>query len=92
MIEEALREPTQNDSFLDLFINREDLVSKVEFGRHLGHSDHKVTKLKIPVYSRKSAAKPQLWTRGKTNFRLLMELVNKIVFLHRLGLSVLVNF
>lgn len=65
-MEQVLREPTQKDGLLDLlFVTREHLTSKVEFGGPLGHRDHEVTKLKIPVYRRKSAAKPQLWTRGK---------------------------
>lgn len=32
-----LRELTQKDAFLDLFVNREAPVSKVEFGGHHGH-------------------------------------------------------
>lgn len=52
-MEGALREPTQKDALLDLFVNREDLVSKVEFGGHFGHSDCERTKLKIPVYREK---------------------------------------
>ncbi|KAJ7425329.1 hypothetical protein BTVI_03224 [Pitangus sulphuratus] len=57
-MEQVLREPTWKDALLDLLlVSRVDLMSKVETGGCLGHSDHKGLKLKISVDKRKSASR-----------------------------------
>ncbi|KAJ7423235.1 adaptin ear-binding coat-associated protein 1 [Pitangus sulphuratus] len=62
-MEQVLREPTQKDGLLDLLlVNRLDLVSKVEIGGCLGHSDHEVIEFKISVDRRKVTTKSELWT------------------------------
>lgn len=49
---QTLREPTQKDALLGLLlINREDLVTEVEIGSCLGHSDHEAIEFKTSVCS-----------------------------------------
>lgn len=49
-MEWVLRELTQKDALLDLFIvNTVDLINEVEIGSCLGHSNHKVIKFEISV-------------------------------------------
>lgn len=87
-MESVLRELTQKDALLDLFVNREDLMRKVEFGGHLGQSNCESPSLK----SKEKYSKTSALDKRKRNSRLLRELVSKIIFLHMLGLSVLVSF
>lgn len=61
-MEQVLRQANEKDALLDLLlVNREGLVSKVEIGSCLGHSDQEEIKFKISVNRRKVLAKPQLW-------------------------------
>lgn len=49
---QTLREPTQKGALLGLLlINREDLVTEVEIGGCLGHSDHEAIEFKTSVCS-----------------------------------------
>lgn len=49
---QTLGEPTQKDALLGLLlINREDLVTEVEIGSCLGHSDHEAIEFKTSVCS-----------------------------------------
>lgn len=58
-MEQVLREPTQKQALFDLMlVNREDLMSKVMIGIHLGHSDHKV--IEIYIDRKKSASKTSI--------------------------------
>ncbi|KAJ7397585.1 hypothetical protein BTVI_134007 [Pitangus sulphuratus] len=71
--------PTRKDTLLDLLlVNRVDLVSKVEIGVHLGHSDHKEIEFKMSVDRRKSASKTSTLDMRRVDFRLLRELVSKV--------------
>ncbi|KAJ7405426.1 hypothetical protein BTVI_69140 [Pitangus sulphuratus] len=72
--QEVLREPTQKDALDLLLVNRVDLVSEVEIGGHLGHSDHEVIKFKISVDRSKSASKTSTLDMRRVDFRLLREL------------------
>ncbi|KAJ7410989.1 hypothetical protein WISP_105223 [Willisornis vidua] len=55
--EKIIRHLTQKDGLLDLLlVNRVDLMSEVEIGGCLGHSNHKVIEFKISVDRRKSAS------------------------------------
>ncbi|KAJ7409031.1 hypothetical protein BTVI_58107 [Pitangus sulphuratus] len=67
------------DALLDLLLaNRVDLVSEVQIGGHLGHSDHKAIKFKISVDRRKSGRKTSTLDMRKTDFRVLRELKGKM--------------
>ncbi|KAJ7399311.1 hypothetical protein BTVI_116089 [Pitangus sulphuratus] len=54
--------------------SRVDLVSKVETGGCLGHSNHEVIKFKISVDRRKSTSKTSTLDMRRAEFRLLREL------------------
>ncbi|TRZ24712.1 hypothetical protein HGM15179_002414 [Zosterops borbonicus] len=60
-------------SWINTSWDGEDLMSKVENGRHLGHSDHKAIKFKISVDRRKNASKTSTLDRQEEsrNFRFL---------------------
>ncbi|TRZ18654.1 hypothetical protein HGM15179_008452 [Zosterops borbonicus] len=77
-IEEVIKEMTWKDALLDLLLpNRVDLMSGVEIGGCLGHSNLEVINIKIPVDRRKSACKTSALDMRKADFRLLKKLVNE---------------
>lgn len=82
-MEEVLRELAGKDSILDLLlVDRVDLMSKVEIGGCLGHIDHKMIKFKISVDRQKSASKIPALDMRRTGFRLLRELMSKVLWEH----------
>ncbi|KAJ7413466.1 dtw domain-containing protein 2 [Pitangus sulphuratus] len=75
----VLRESTQKDVLLDLlFVNRAELMGKVEIGGSLGHSNHEA-EFKISVGRMKSASKTSTLDMRRAYFRLLRELVSKVI-------------
>ncbi|KAJ7426731.1 hypothetical protein WISP_13216 [Willisornis vidua] len=77
-MEQVLRKLTQKDAPLDLLlVKREEFMSQVKIGGHLGHSNHKVIKFKISVERRKSASKTSALDMKKADFRLLREFMNE---------------
>lgn len=64
-MEQVLWETILKDAFPDLLlVNRETLVSKVEIGLHLGHSNNKAIQFKIS-FDRRKRKKPQLKIWGE---------------------------
>lgn len=60
--EQVLREAIEKDALLDLLlVNRVDVVSGVEIGSCLGHSNQEEIKLKSLLIGGKVLANPQLW-------------------------------
>ncbi|KAJ7419973.1 hypothetical protein WISP_50863 [Willisornis vidua] len=77
-MEEELRELTRKDALRDLLLlNRVDLVSEVEIGGSLGHSDHKAIGFKISVDERKRTSKTSTLDMRRADFGLLRELLSK---------------
>lgn len=77
LMEEILRELTGKDSLFDLLlVDKVDLMSKVEIGGCLGHTDHEVIKFKISVERKKSANKTLALDMRRADFRLLREFVS----------------
>ncbi|RMC15443.1 hypothetical protein DUI87_07634 [Hirundo rustica rustica] len=60
---------------MEMFKASVDLMSEVEIGSRLGHSDHKAIKFKISVDRRKSASKTSTLYRKREHFSLLRELI-----------------
>lgn len=60
-----------------LLVTREDLVSKVKIGSHLGHNNHEEIEFIISVDRRKSVSKTSALDMRKGDFRLLRILVSK---------------
>ncbi|KAJ7408465.1 hypothetical protein BTVI_59468 [Pitangus sulphuratus] len=76
-MEHILRGPTRKDAPLDLLLdNGADLVSKVEIGGCLGHSDHEENEFKIFV-DRRNASEISTLNMRREDFSLLRELITK---------------
>lgn len=79
-MEQVLRELAARGSLLDLLlVNRVDLMSKVKIGGCLGRIDNKVIKFKISVDRKKGASKTPALDMKRADFRLLRELVSKVL-------------
>lgn len=61
-----------------IYLLGKDLVSKVEIGRCLGHTNHEVVKIKISVGRKKSASNTSTLDVREAGFRLLRKVWSKV--------------
>lgn len=77
---QVLRELTRKSSFLgSLLVNRKGLMREVAIGSHSGHGSHKAVKYKIFDDRRKIATKTPALDMVRPDFRMLRELVSKVL-------------
>lgn len=77
---QVLRELTRKSSFLGLLlVNRKGLMGEVAVGGHPGHGNCKAVKYKIFDDRRKIATRTSAMNMERADFRLLRELVSKVL-------------
>jgi len=79
-LKELVSEPSREGTPLDLSANREELVSDMMVGGHLGHSNHEMTEFSILGQARSEDIRTATLEFQRKDFGLFKSLVDRVLW------------